>query len=145
MQDDLTGDEDRGELRELLLDSVPHLDDGQRDAMFQHTFESPAEDEHATDDLIPDDGVFDGGDDDWDSSFDVADDGTGVAADAVEDVHGVAEPEPEHDFADDSETPHETHDTPDELSDPHDFGDDHGAGVDHHADPDIPDADGHWS
>lgn len=148
MSEDLEDDADRGELRELLIDSVPGLDDGQRDAMFQHTFEAPVEDDHAADDLIPVDEVFGGTDEDWDASFgaesvDVAD-GPDVAGDAVEDVteHG-------HDFTDSSTDtlldPHDTHETPDDLSDTHDFGMDHGAGHDQAGVGDLPDVDGDWT
>jgi hypothetical protein len=149
MVEDLTDDEDRGELRELLLDSVPGLDDGQRDAMFEHTFDAPVEDDHAADDLIPVDAVFDNdAADDWDASFgaDVADgaDGVGVVDDAVEDVTDTG-----HDFTDDRLddllSPHETHQTPDDLSDTHDFVEDHGAGPDQAGVGDLPDADGDWS
>ncbi|TDP93761.1 hypothetical protein [Labedaea rhizosphaerae] len=145
--DAIDDDADRGELRELLLDSVPGLDDAQRDAMFEHTFEAPVEDDHAADDLIPVDEVFGGSDDDWDAS-DVAD-GSDVAADAVEDVT-----EPEHDFTDTTDTtdhadslldPHETHETPDDLSDTHEFGMDHGAGHDQPIVGDLPDGDGDWA
>lgn len=141
MSEHLEDDADRGELRELLLDSVPGLDDGQRDAMFQQTFDAPVEDDHAADDLIPVDAVF-GADDDWDTyaSADV-DPGVGVADDAVEDVseHG-------HDFGDDSLL--DPHETPDDLSETHEFGIDHGAGPDHPVVGDLPDlgpADGDWT
>jgi hypothetical protein len=140
-------DADRGELRELLLDSVPGLDDGQRDGMFEHTFEAPVEDDHAADDLIPVDEVFGTADDDWDASYgmdtvDVAD-GPDVAGDAVEDVT-----EPGHDFTDGPDSlldPHETHETPDDLSDTHEFGMDHGAGHDQPTVGDLPDGDGDWT
>jgi hypothetical protein len=142
--DAIDDDADRGELRELLLDSVPGLGDGQRDAMFEHTFEAPVEDDHATDGLIPVDEVFGGTDDDWDASYgmDVAD-GSDVAGDAVEDVTA-----PEHDFTDHTDgllDPHETHETPDDLSDTHEFGMDHGAGHDQPIVGDLPDGDGDWA
>lgn len=144
MREDLTDDEDRGELRELLLDSVPGLHDGQRDAMFEHTFEAPVEDDHAADDLIPVDAVFDSdAGDEWDASYDADPaDGADVASDAVDDVT-----EPGHDFGDDDGLldPHETHQTPDDLSDTHDFVMDHGAGPDQPIVGDLPDADGDWA
>jgi hypothetical protein len=152
MREDRTDDEDRGELRELLLDSVPGLSDGRRDAMFEHTFEAPVEDDHAADDLIPVDTVFDpDAGDDWDASYDVdpadladsADpvDGADVASDAVDDVT-----EPGHDRTDDGLLdPHEPHETPDDLSDTHDFVMDHGAGPDQPVVGDLPDDDGDWA
>jgi hypothetical protein len=141
MVDDLPGladDGDRAELHGLLLDSIPGLSDGQRDAMFEHTFEAPADDEHSTDDLIPSDEVFDGSDgfdtDDWDAHV----------APIDEPEHVVAE----HVVAEDTETGDgldETHETPEEhqheLADTDDLALDQGAEPDHHADS-LPDGHG---